>query len=167
MLPRLCFWPLAALLLTGCFFDPGACVYKVRSIELTASMAGSALRPGQSPATAMISLNESRDGGEFRTLDASIQTQAAAAISLVELRQTTPTGSKVLATFPLGQGQSGSWYASVELGSASPTHEMLALAARLGELSVFAQVGIAGNLGALAGKLGITSETGWNHPRCD
>jgi len=159
--------PAALLLVSGCILSPGDCTYQLRSLELTGTMTGSALRPGSPPAVMSITLAESKDGVSYRILSGYITTPAAPAISLVQLRQLTPQGPAVLLTFPMGDGQRGTWAANVDLAGDSLPFRVLSLLAHSGKLGVYAQAGIQGNLGELAGNLKVRSETGWEHPRCD
>lgn len=118
-------WPAVLLLLSGCILDPGRCVYQTRWLKLDAPLAGSALRPGDPPALGSLTLAEQEDGLGFRTLSASVETQAAVAITLVELREATLSGSRVLYTFPLGNGQAGIWGANVDLAGNTLAFEQL------------------------------------------
>ena len=160
-------WPAALLLVSGCILAPGDCVYQLRSLELTGSMTGSALPPGSPPAEVTVTLAEAKDGASYRILSAYITTPAAAAISLVQLRQLKPAGPTVLMTFPLGNGQSGTWGANVDLPADSLPFTTLSFLGHARHLDVYGQIGVQGNLGELVGTLRVTGETGWEHPRCD
>jgi hypothetical protein len=161
------YWPAALLLVSGCILSPGDCAYQLRSLELAGTMTGSGLPPGTSPAAVTVSLAESKDGLSYRILSAYVTTPAAVAISLVQLRQFTPGGTKILVTFPLGNGQSGTWSSNVELPADSLPFTALSFLGRSKKLGVYVQIGVQGNLGELAGSLRLTSETGWEHPHCD
>jgi len=160
-------WPTALLLISGCVLAPGECVYELRSLDLAGTMAGSAVAPGEPQSEVTVSLAESRNGLSYRILSAYITTPAAVAISLVQLRRITPAGSVVLVTFPLGNGQSGTWSANVDLPPDSLSLARLSTLAHSRKLSVFVQIGVQGNLGELAGKVRVTNETDWQHPYCD
>ena len=161
------YWPAALLLVSGCILSPGDCTYQLRSLELAGTMTGSALPPGSPPAKGTILLAESKDRVSYRILSAYVETPAAVAISLVQLRQSTPAGIKVLMTFPLGNGQSGIWSATVDLPADSLPFSRLSTMGHFKQLGVYVQIGVQGSLGELAGNLRVTSETGWEHPRCD
>lgn len=161
------FLPAALLMVSGCILSPGDCVYQLRSLELAGTLTGSALPPGSPPSDVTILLAESKDGVSYRVLSAYVTTQAAVAISLVQLRQFAPRGPKVLITFPMGNGQSGTWGANVNLPVDSLPFTELSLLGRSRKLEVYAQIGVRGGLGELAGTLRVSSETGWEHPRCD
>ena len=161
------YWPAGLLLVSGCILSPGDCTYQLRSLELAGTMTGSALPPGSPPAKGTILLAESKDGVSYRILSAYVETPAAVAISLVQLRQSTPAGTNVLMTFPMGNGQSGTWSANVDLPADSLPFSRLSFMGHFKQLGVYGQIGVQGNLGELTGNLRVTSETGWEHPRCD
>lgn len=159
--------PSLLLLLSGCILDYGKCTYQNRFLELAGPLGGSAQKPGSAPSDVLVRLAEQKEGLNFRVLSVYVHTQEAVAVSQVQLLAASGAGPQVVYTFPPGGGMGNTWSVNAELGRDTLTFDYLLFAANRGELSVSVELGVAGNLGELSGRLGIRTGEGWHRPYCD
>ncbi|MEO8226727.1 MAG: hypothetical protein ABI637_04805 [Gemmatimonadota bacterium] len=153
----------ASAALGGCFLDPGACSYDYRDIEFHGQLTGSMLAPGATPVGIVLQLNETRnDDPSFRTLYLVLSRPVPAGAAVIELRQTSGSGTPVIATFSL----SAALTSTVDLAELTPTQEDLARYAGAGQLHLVGRAG-GGSPPGLDAALSVASRTDWHHLRCD
>lgn len=159
---------IAALALGGCFLGIGDCSYEHRTLELAGTLVSAAPGGPASAVDAMVSLNETRNSNpDFRVLNIQLTGALAGSVTAAELRDVTSTPATVLAKWTQGSAQAQLWDSNIDLTTPSPAHEELASLARAGRLRLMVSVGPSGSEGTLDGRLGVTNDGSWNHPRCD
>ena len=151
----------AALLVSGCPFDPGRCTYENRTLNFTAELTG-VVHGAPDSGSASLQLAETEGSSTDRIINASVQTFLAGAIS--DVRLVNKAGDVVLIV--QGFGRSEGWSGYMRLESEHPSARELMLLEALDALEIVATIGTAPG-GVLRGRLRLVEDTGWQRPYCD
>lgn len=157
---------LPVLLLNGCLYGLGRCTYETRSLDLRGTLEGT-INGQQDSGTVSLSLAETKGSLSYRSLDVSVQTFLAGAISTVELRDRDRPASPAIITITGYPGQPGSWSANIQLTSQTPSHLQLELLGKAARLEAVVRVGTGGSSGTMQSILEVTNNSEWTRPYCD